>query len=136
MKVINQNETNSVVVTATENATLASPYWLLVFTSEATNSTNTCICTNLSGYTDRYDKFSVIENDTENRTAGTLSLKPEGTWTLEVYEQSSSSNLDPANATTMCHRERVFVKGTATEYDKTYTTGETTWSTWNGTESE
>lgn len=135
MQVLTQGTANTVVVTATEEKTLSSPYWLLVFTSEVTNEYNSCICSNTSSYTDRYDKFTVTESGTQDRTNGTLTLQPEGLWTLEVYEQSSSSNLDPDNATKMCHREKVRVKGTQEAYPSadTYTTGSTTYKVWNGT---
>jgi len=130
---IAQGQANTVVVTASERKTIESPYWLLAFTSEVTNETNTCICANTSGYIDRYDKFTVTESGTEDRVNGTLSLKPEGIWTLKVYEQSSSSNLDPANAT-LCHTEKVKVIGKTQQYtsDDTYTTGSIRVKVWNG----
>ena len=39
------------------------------------------------------------ENTTEDKENGIVSLSPAGEWDLLLYEQASSSNLDPDNAT-------------------------------------
>lgn len=48
----------------------------------------------LSGYTDRFNKFVITESSTEVLTSGTVELKPTGIWYWEVYEQLSGTNLN------------------------------------------
>ena len=45
--------------------------------------------------TDRYEKIKMRENDSEVPASGKVKLKPAGTWHYTIYEQTSSSNLDP-----------------------------------------
>ena len=52
------------------------------------------LASDLSGYTDRFNKFVITESATEVLTSGTVTLKPTGIWNWEVYEQISSTNLN------------------------------------------
>lgn len=85
-------------VTLTEKATLSSPVYLFRFVNKITLQENTCIAADASNYSYRFNRFSIEENSTEDRTAGVLSLPVKGEWTYYVYEQESSGNLDPAKA--------------------------------------
>jgi hypothetical protein len=71
---------------------------------------------NTSNYTSRYDKFSLIENTTENPTAGQISLYEAGQYSYRVWEQSSSSNLNPANAGTLLESGIVVVRESSQTY--------------------
>jgi hypothetical protein len=100
MIVIEQGESNDVVVTVTEKTTLplASAKYLFVFTHQLTGAQNTCIAANISNFRDRYDRFTITESNTEARTTGTLALPNIGEYNYTIYAQLSTSNLDPANA--------------------------------------
>jgi len=43
--------------------------------------------------------FRITEGDTPDALNGTITLSPSGQWEMNVYEQASSTNLDPDNAT-------------------------------------
>lgn len=100
MIVIEQGESNDVVVTVTEKTTLplASAKYLFVFTHQLTGTQNTCIAANISNFRDRYDRFTIVESNTEARTTGTLALPNIGEYNYTIYSQLSTTNLDPAAA--------------------------------------
>jgi len=87
MILINKGQTNKVVVTVTEKVTLAIPYFLFRFVSDATNVEYTFLMANTSLYKDRYDEFSLIEGTT-------VTLNPNGFYHYYIYEQASAINLD------------------------------------------
>lgn len=102
MQTINRGSNNTVVFTLTESVTLSNPYFLVNAKSRRTNEVkNFILASNLSSYTTRYDQFTITETSgTEILTSGTVTLTA-GDWWYRVYEQSSSSNLNPDNATTL-----------------------------------
>jgi hypothetical protein len=114
MKLINRGASNTLVFTLSEKQTLTSPYFLFRFINKITNESNTCIASDTSSYTYRYNQFVITESGSENRTAGTLELRPTGEWIYEVYEQSSASNLDFAAAGSLLETGMVRVIGTDT----------------------
>lgn len=85
---------NEVVLTLNEKATITNPTYLIEFTNDETGESNTAIITDTSIYKERYNLFTITESSTENRTAGTLQIRPDGFWTYVVYEQNSTTNLD------------------------------------------
>ena len=74
-------------MTLTEKTTIANPTYLFSITHRLTNTTTNFILTYVSAYTERYNKFSVIE--------GTTFDVDSGEFLYRVYAQSSPSNLDP-----------------------------------------
>jgi len=119
MILVNKNSNNTLVMTLTEKSTLTNPYFLFNFVSDVTGNSVNFIATDLSSYTDRYNKFLITETSgTAIYTSGTIELSPTGTWTYKVYEQTSSTNLNPLLATNTTPLEvgQVKVKGTETSY--------------------
>lgn len=127
MIVINRGQANTVILSLKEKQTLSSPVFLFVFKNDLTRQTKKFIAADVSSYTDRYNQFTITESNTESVLAGTVQLKPTGFWSYWVYEQTSTTNLEPSQATTELETGKVNVKGTAqayTSYDqqqKTYT---------------
>jgi hypothetical protein len=109
---INQGETTKVVVTLTEKQTLSSPFWLFVFVNEQENVPKSVIVSDESLFKDRYNEFSLTDSFTSNLI--------NGDYEYYVYEQTSSSNLDPALADNLCERGKARVFGVV-EQDKYYT---------------
>jgi hypothetical protein len=115
MLVINKNSNNEWILTLNELATLTNPYYLFKVTSEFKNVTKCFIAaSDLSDYPDRFNRFIITESDSEILTSGTVSFEPTGQWLYEVYEQTSSTNLDPASAdnTTPLEKGKILVIGT------------------------
>lgn len=99
MQTVTRGANNTVVFTLTERVTLSAPYFLMRLQSRSTNEIKRVIlAANQSGYINRYDQFTITESTTEVLTSGTIKLT-EGDWNYDIYEQSSSTNLNEDNAT-------------------------------------
>ncbi len=117
MIIINKNSNNTFQLTLTENITLTSPNYLFEFKSDVSNEAVYFIAADTSAYQERYNEFTVTETTGTNiLTSGTITLDPQGLWTYRVFEQSSSSNLNPslADNTTPLEIGKVRVKGNST----------------------
>lgn len=101
MNTITRGANNTLILTLTERVTLTGPYFLVRVESRRTKVVKRFILSsNLSSDTTRYDKFTLTESTNEILTSGTVSLTG-GDWWYKVYEQTSASNLDENNATTL-----------------------------------
>jgi len=98
MIILNKNETTVFVATLWELSTLTSPYYLFQFISSQTKVSYYTIIANTSTNVSRYNKFSFVEG-VDDALNGKLILGKSGFYTYVVYEQNSSSNLDPDSAT-------------------------------------
>ena len=90
-----KGQTETVILTLKEKATLSAPNYLFIFTSKVTNLEVKFVLlnnTDLSNYKDRFNKFSLVIN---TYFANVLP----GEYGYTIYEQTSSSNLDPSLAT-------------------------------------
>lgn len=95
MLVVNKSSNNELILTITEKSTLTDPVYLFKFTSDYNSTSKYVIIEDTSDYTYRYNKFILTESVTEVLTSGTVNFNPSGFWSYEVYEQTSTSNLNP-----------------------------------------
>lgn len=86
------------ILTLEENTTLSNPVYLFVFSKGGNDYP--VICTDLAtaSVKSRYNEFTIIEG-VDDPTNGSLLLGTSGVYELSVYEQSSTTNLDPDLAT-------------------------------------
>lgn len=99
MQIINKGQNNFLVFTLTEKVTLSNPYYLFSFKHQVLMSTVNFIATDVSGFPTRYNKFLITETTgTVNLTSGIVSLPETGFYEYAIYQQTSSSNLNVANA--------------------------------------
>jgi hypothetical protein len=92
-----KGQVNKITLTLTEKATLTSPNYLFYFKSRNTNETVAFVILNnadLSDYKSRFNAFNITVNSY-------FANKLPGEWTYQIYEQISTSNLIPANATSL-----------------------------------
>lgn len=92
---LRKGHTDSIVVTLTEKQTLTAPNYLFYFKQRTSNDVVAFVLLNnadTSAFKDRYNQFSI---NGETHFANELA----GEWEYSIYEQTSSSNIDPANAT-------------------------------------
>lgn len=94
MIVINKNATTEFVATLYELSQLTNPNYLFEFESDQTKTKYYCIITDTSTNKERYNEFSFVEGS-DDPTNGSLILGSAGFYNYKVYEQSSSTNLDP-----------------------------------------
>lgn len=92
---LTKGQTENIVLTLTEKATLTSPNWLFIFKSRTTNETISFVIlgsSDLSSYKDRFNSFNIVVNTY-------FANKTSGEYSYTIYEQTSTSNTNPANAT-------------------------------------
>lgn len=90
---------NTIVVTLEEKTTLTGVvYYLWKFVNDQDGSIDYCIATDTSSYGYRYNKFTITEQANPTPLSGQVSLQL-GFGKYYVYEQASSTNLNPAGLT-------------------------------------
>lgn len=95
-----KSSTSTIVLTLTEKQTLTTPNYLFWFKSRGTNQEVKFVVLNaadLSPHKDRYNEFDILVNTN-------FGSSPEGDWEYKIYEQASTTNLNPALATTLLER--------------------------------
>lgn len=83
--------TQNIILTLTEKATTASPIFLFVFTNRSSNEEVKFIKLNnqdISLHQERYDKFTIVVDDYFSNSLA-------GQYTYNVYQNSSTTNLNP-----------------------------------------
>jgi hypothetical protein len=95
MLILRKNTANTVIVTVTEATTIDNAKYLFDFLNVTSNTKAYCIATNISNQKQRYDKFIITEKTNPNNLIGEIALEHEGDYYYKIYEQSSSTNLDP-----------------------------------------
>jgi hypothetical protein len=89
MLLITKGQTKFWYLTLTEKVTISNPKFLFYLTHRQTNKTYAFILSDVSTFTERYNKFSINENTYDFF---------EGEYMYEIYAQTSTSNLNPALA--------------------------------------
>ena len=87
MLLIIKGESKNWYLTLTEKVTIANPIFLFSFIHRVTEVETNVLITDISAYTDRYNKFAVTEG-----TTFTLDC---GEYNYFVYAQTSSVNTNP-----------------------------------------
>ncbi len=91
---LRKGHTDEVIVTLTEKQTLTAPNYLFHFKQRTSNDLVAFVLLNAadtSEYKDRYNKFSI--NGVTN-----FANELAGEWEYKIYEQASTTNVDPADA--------------------------------------
>ena len=89
---------NTIVLTLFEKTTLSPAYYLIEFINKQTFIKSYCIPTELSTEIPRYNKFVLTDSLTPNPLTGGINLQI-GSFEYNVYEQSSTTNLNPSGLT-------------------------------------
>ncbi len=92
-----QNSANRFVLTLSEKVTLSTPFFLFHFKSVSEQKSYYCIINDISLFKRRYNEFIFTEG-VDDSLNGSLILGANGQYNYNVYEQASSTNLDPLQA--------------------------------------
>jgi len=95
MMLMTISATQSVYLTLKEKQTLATPNYLFVFTQRTTNDVIAFVklnATDISAHKERYNEFSIVTN---------THFSMEGEYHYAIYEQTSTTNVNPLSATTL-----------------------------------
>jgi hypothetical protein len=94
---LNKNATNTVTLRLYSKTTVSPVYYLFEFENDQTHVKSYCIPTDTSTETESYNRFSIEDTASPVPLNGEVELTA-GNYTYRVYEQTSSTNLNPANA--------------------------------------
>ena len=127
---INENTTSNLTLTLKEKSTLSSPIYLFQFRNVTEKVSYYCIMADTSLYKDRYNEF-VFTEGTDSPLVGQLILGAGGQYEYFVYEQTSTTNLDPTLSTGLVESGLMDLERTGTTYaehtiNETYTTHQVT----------
>jgi hypothetical protein len=89
---LTKGATQNIILTLTEKQLLTNPNYLFVFTNRSANTEVKFVMlnnTDISQYKDRYNEFSIVTNTN-------FSTALNGQYDYNIYEQTSTSNLNPA----------------------------------------
>jgi hypothetical protein len=89
---LTKGQTQNIILTLTEKQLLTNPNYLFVFTNRSANTEVKFVMlnnTDISQYKERYNEFSIITNTN-------FSTSLNGQYDYDIYEQTSTSNLNPA----------------------------------------
>lgn len=112
-KIINKGANSNFITTLYETNELTYPYYLCEFTSDVSKISKYFICQDISTHQQRYNEFLITETSgTEILTSGTIELSPTGQWSYRIFGQSSSTNLNPNNGTSLLEQGQFKVVGT------------------------
>lgn len=129
---ITKNTSNTLRPTLKEETTIVNANYLFEFTN-GDNAPVYCIASDsaTSQQVDRANKFTIIEtgSTTANPLNGEVQLHADD-YNLKIYEQVSSTNLDPTGLNCV-EKDIVTVKDSTINTDKVYDAGLTTNQTYN-----
>jgi hypothetical protein len=92
---LTKGATSQIILTLKEKQTLSAPNYLFVFTHRGSNIEVKFVLLNnqdTSTYKDRFNQFSIVTNTY-------FGTQDSGEWEYQIYEQTSTTNTNPANAT-------------------------------------
>lgn len=119
MQIIQKGQNNFIIFTLTEKVTLANPYYLFSFKHQVELNPINFIAADISGFPTRYNKFLITETtETVNLTSGVVSLSETGFYEYAIYEQTSSTNLNIENTTSLLEIGMIKVEGTKPVYNE------------------
>lgn len=88
---------NLVCLTLSENTTIENPTYLFEFVNDLTKEKVVFIAQDSSLYKQRYNQFNItlVGNGGQSLLSGQIYLKDTGFYSYNVYQQVSTSNLNP-----------------------------------------
>ena len=108
-----KNQTNRVIVTASENATLSAPvYFLFELISDDTKFAKVFTANDISNNICRYNEFLVeVTDGTEDLLNGVINLNINGYYKYNVYQMSDATNLDIASTSGIVETGKLYLQG-------------------------
>lgn len=109
---ITKNSTNNIILTLSEKTTIIGATYLFEVISDVTSDVKCFIAPDISINPLRFNEFNFIENVVEDLLIGKFSLTLTGFYKYNVYEQYSSTNLDPTLALNLIDKGKLNVVST------------------------
>ncbi len=115
MITINRDAINIVVLTLSEKTTIEDATYLFTFTNDQSNKVKSFIAIDISPNPIRYNRFDIIEDNTEDLENGVVKLDQLDSWSYTIREQASATNLVVANSGNIVEEGIVIVLDSSTE---------------------
>lgn len=119
---LTKGQTEKVILTLKEKQTLSGANFLFYFTSRVTDQSIAFVVlgsSDVSGYKDRYNAFNIVVN---THFTGV----PSGEFNYSIYQQASTSNINPALASGLVESGQMSLKNSSefefTTYNQTNNT--------------
>jgi hypothetical protein len=95
-----QNGSNDVCLTLSESTTISSPIYLFEFINDLTKEVICFISSDTSNFKERYNQFNiqVVSKVVQEPLIGKIYLSDTGFYRYNIYQQTSTTNLNPDNA--------------------------------------
>jgi len=118
-----KNQTNRVVVTASENVTLSAPvYFLFELISDDTKFAKVFTANDISNNICRYNEFLVeVTDGAEDLLNGVINLNINGYYKYNVYQMSDATNLDIASTSGIVETGKLYLQGDLKPVTTSYT---------------
>ena len=126
MVVLTKNSSNTAFITLYDLVTLNSPKFLFEFENEQYHTKSYCIPTDIGTELSRGSEFVITETTNPNALSGQVELL-EGSYILKIYEQLSTTNLNPSGLN--CVKTDICQVIDSTSYVNTAYTGASTTNT-------
>lgn len=114
---IRRGGANTVYLTLYENVTIGSPTYLFSFNHAGSDKQKNFIAQDTQTTAMLLDgarnKFVITEvnSGSESLLTGSVNLQPEGQWNYKIYQQTSTTNLDPDTTQGLIEEGIVYVIG-------------------------
>lgn len=118
MILITKNTTNNIVLTLAEKTTLTNVVYLFEVINDSGSKGKCFIAEDISPNPVRYNEFNLIENTTEDLLNGTFELELSGFYKYNIYEQTSTTNLNPTLAINLIETGKLNVTSTIAELEQ------------------
>ncbi|MEI7668513.1 MAG: hypothetical protein WCJ33_00320 [Pseudomonadota bacterium] len=98
MFTIVKDSINQIICTLTEKVSINNPIYLFEFVSIQNGKKYYCIAPDVSVANDRYNEFEITEVSSPNPLIAEIYFDNYGFYRYTIYQQHSTTNLNPANA--------------------------------------
>ena len=114
---LNKNQSNTVILTLTEESRLLTPTYIFEFTNDMDKNQVIFSAQDLSTFKCKYNRFDIIESGSTytNLTGGTINLNRVGFWDYKVYETTGTTIALSATTGRVLEQGKVYVNGIAND---------------------
>ena len=114
---LTKNQSNTVILTLTEESRLLTPTYIFEFTNDMDKNQVIFSSPDLSTFKCKYNRFEITESGSTytNLSGGTINLNRVGFWDYKVYETSGSTIALSATTGRVLEQGKVYVNGVAND---------------------
>ena len=114
---LTKNQSNTVILTLTEESRLLTPTYIFEFTNDMDKNQVIFSSPDLSTFKCKYNRFEITESGSTytNLSGGTINLNRVGFWNYRIFETSGSTIALSATTGRVLEQGKVYVNGVAND---------------------